>query len=432
MNPSSSQPIAANVGRWKAFLRDRFALGGLCFLGGLALLTLLADVLANEAPLYARHEGKAYFPAFSERHAQALWEQVGTASSTKAWKQVKLDAAFWTPVPYGPMEVDRANRGKVSPMASQQFQQRNGAMGPMPLRFWHWLGTDEQGRDLLARMIHGTRVSLGVGVIAVGLAALVGILLGALAAWFGDRRLQLARADVAALLLALPFAYFYGIMLRQFQLKEAAAHHAGAFLGELALSVGIIAGILGVGWGLAWGAKRLGIGRKGVPLPVDTLISRGIEVMHSLPVLLLLLTVAAVFSPSMYVVAVFIGLFSWAGVARFVRAETLRVVQMEYVQAARVLGFSNGRMLWRHTLPNALAPVWIILAFALGNAIIVEATLSFLNLGLGTEVSWGRLLPRNPRDAWWLTLFPGLAIFLTVLAANLLGERLRDVLAPKH
>lgn len=416
--------------------RDPFVLAASGFLLLIILTALLADILANERPLYCRYQGQSYFPAFTPEKIDTLYDARGKLVEVLnfqqlPWKQLEYEQVIWPPVPYGPEEADELRLVKASPLGPQYWP--GAERRPLPFRFRHHLGTDEQGKDLLALLIHGSRVSMSVGLLAVGLAALLGILLGAAAGFFGDYRLRISRSSLLLLIPGSLLGYFYAFVVRQYVLKQAAALSGTAFVGELLLSLGLFACILAVFGGLGWLLARAGIGRRLVSLPVDTFISRIIELLQSLPTLLLLLIIAAIFKPGIGLVVGLIGLLGWTGIARFVRAEVLRIMGLEYLEAARALGFPNRTLLFRHVIPNALTPVWIIIAFGIGDAIMAEAALSFLNIGIPHEmVSWGKLLPKTPLEAWWLTLFPGLAIFLTVLATNILGERLRDWLDPRH
>ncbi|HEY3056690.1 MAG TPA: ABC transporter permease [Thermoanaerobaculia bacterium] len=219
----------------------------------------------------------------------------------------------------------------------------------------HFFGTDDLGRDVLARMIHGARVSLIVGYSATALSLIFGSLLGALAGYYG---------------------------------------------------------------GIA-----------------DWLVSRLIEVVLCFPFLFLVLGIVALFRPSLYTILVALALTSWTTEARFVRAEFLRIRELEYAQAARASGARDPRIIFRHLLPNALAPVIVSASFGVASAILTESALSFLGFGVALPTpSWGSILAvaqEFVEFAWWLVAFPGAAIFLTVAAFNLIGDRLRDVLDPR-
>ena len=224
-----------------------------------------------------------------------------------------------------------------------------------PPSFRHPLGTDLLGRDLLSRMIYGTRVSLEVGLVAVGISLGVGTILGALAGYYG-------------------------------------------------------------GW-------------------VDTIISRLIDIMLCFPSIFLILAVIAYLEPSILNIMIVIGLTSWMGVARLVRAEFLSLREREFVLSAKLAGASDLRIIFHHLLPNALPPILVAATLGVGNAILIESALSFLGLGVQPPTpSWGNLLTEGKsclEVAWWLSVFPGLAILFTVLTFNLLGETLQEVTNPR-
>jgi peptide/nickel transport system permease protein len=225
----------------------------------------------------------------------------------------------------------------------------------MPPSPGHLLGTDTLGRDVLSRIIFGSRVSLKVGFVAVGLATLIGLLVGALAGYYG-------------------------------------------------------------GW-------------------VDQGLMRLVDLMLCFPAFFLILAVIAVLEPSIWNIMAVIGLTSWMGVARLVRAEFLSLREREFVTAARALGAGDARLITRHMLPNALAPVMVSATLGVAGAILTESALSFLGLGVQPPTpSWGNILTAgkdNIEIAWWLSVFPGLAILVTVMSYNLLGEGIREAIDPR-
>jgi len=168
---------------------------------------------------------------------------------------------------------------------------------------------------------------------------------------------------------------------------------------------------------------------------VDSLLMRFVDIMLSFPSFFLILTVVAILRPNIYNVMIVIGITSWEGTARFVRAEFLSLRERDYVQAARALGVKDRRIIFRHILPNALAPVFVTASLGVASAILIEAGLSFLGFGVQPPApSWGNILTEGRTyifDAWWLTVFPGLAILITVLSFNLFGEGLRDAIDPR-
>ncbi|MCB0629227.1 MAG: ABC transporter permease, partial [Lewinella sp.] len=166
--------------------------------------------------------------------------------------------------------------------------------------------------------------------------------------------------------------------------------------------------------------------------PLDLLVMRLIEIKRSIPTLLLLLAILALVSrPNIFYVMAIIGLLSWTNLARFMRGEMLRIRELEYMEATRALGYSHWRALFRHAIPNGLTPVLVSLSFGIAGAILTEASLSFIGIGVPPEqVTWGTMLytARSTPYAWWLGLFPGLGIFLTVMAFNLVGEGLSEAI----
>jgi peptide/nickel transport system permease protein len=168
---------------------------------------------------------------------------------------------------------------------------------------------------------------------------------------------------------------------------------------------------------------------------VDGVLMRITDIFLCIPTFLLILMVIAFVGPSILNIMVVIGLTSWTDVARLVRGEILSLKEREFIQAARVMGMSDSRIILRHLLPNALGPILVVATLGVGGAILIESSLSYLGLGVQPPTpSWGNMLEEGKEhltDAWWLITFPGVAIFLTVLGYNLLGEGLRDYLDPR-
>ncbi|MDR3210989.1 MAG: ABC transporter permease [Planctomycetota bacterium] len=257
-----------------------------------------------------------------------------------------------------PLEQRRLNRLRLENLVP-------GAFRPVPASHWkrprhldayHWLGTDESGRDVLTRLLHGARVSLSVGFVSVALATLIGLVIGSIAAYYG-------------------------------------------------------------GW-------------------TDLLISRFMELMLCFPSFFLILAVIAVLDRrSILNIMLVIGFTSWTGVARLIRGEILKLKKMDYVLASITLGATDQRTIFRHILPNAMAPVLVSISFGITGAILTEASLSFIGFGVTPPTpTWGQLLSEtrdSPLANWWLAVFPGLVLFFGVFSYNLVGEALRDALDPR-
>ncbi len=248
---------------------------------------------------------------------------------------IKASLALFPPVPYGINEDHLED--KYQPPSAR-----------------YWIGTDGNGRDLLTRMIWGSRISLSVGFVAVAIYVTIGILVGTFAGYFR-------------------------------------------------------------GW-------------------VDMALSRLIEIVICFPAFFLILAVLAFLQPSILNIMIVIGITGWTTEARLVRGEFLRLADQEFVLAARGLGVSNWRIIFRHILPNGIGPLLVAASFGVASAILIESSLSFLGFGISIPVpSWGGLLSeaRENFRYWWITIFPGLAIFSTVTAYNLVGEGIRDAIDPR-
>lgn len=314
---------------WMQFMDNRLSIAGLIIVILLFGVAAGADLIANGKPFVYRAAGKTYFPIL---HTAKELRDVDFRRESRESRAF----ALFAPIPFSPSEYDLNER-------------------LLPPSGKHWLGTDEQGRDLASRMIHGTRVSMIVGLIAVFLYVSIGVVVGAAAGYYG-----------------------------------------------------------------------------GV---VDMLISRFIEIMMCFPTFFLILTILALWGAGLFGVMVVIGITRWTGIARIVRGEFLKLKELDYVTASRALGARDWWIIFRHILPNALAPVLVSATFGIASTIIIESSLSFLGFGVQPPTpSWGEILSQSRKYidfAWWLTIFPGIAIFTTITAYNLVGQGLQDALDPK-
>jgi len=277
------------------------------------------------------------------------------------------------------------------------------------------LGTDELGRDVFARMLEGAFVSLSVGFVAVGLAVAIGCVLGGIAGHYGRVRLPASRLVLAVAGSGVLVAVWLAV-------------RRGAGPADVALWAAFGALLLGTG---LW---ALGL-RRSLALTVDTLITGLIDLMLCFPTFFLILIVVAVLKPSIWNIMIVIGLTSWEGSARFVRAEILSLREQEFIHAAAAIGTSGPRTIRRHLIPNAVAPVLVSATLGIAGAILTESALSFLGFGVPPpDATWGNIIADGRKylfDAPWLTLVPGTAILIVVLAFNLFGEGLREAYNPK-
>lgn len=391
-------------------------------LGVLLFVALARDFLANGRPLYCRIEGKSFWPGL-----RTVWKDPNAAFSDPVldsirrndlWKTFHYESVMFAPIPFSAAEIAKpplnipVSPGTIHPQLSSRFR--------------HWLGTDDRGRDVAAGLVSGARVAVLTGAIAMAMAVGLGLLLGALAGFWGDDRLRVRRLRLWLTLLGLLPAWFYAFIARQYVLATAESWTEWGKSGLIFLTIVFIFN------GLGWLFSRIPLFGKKIIVPADLLIMRLSEVFHSIPKLIFIFVVAALLPPekqSLWLLIGLIGAMSWPNVARFVRAELLRVRELDYVTAARGLGLSEGRILLRHALPNALRPLMIAFALGVAETVILEASLSFLGFGSGTfNASWGTLLnsARSSLMAWWVAIPAGVAICVTVLALNAIGESLSE------
>ncbi|MEM9834929.1 MAG: ABC transporter permease [Bacteroidota bacterium] len=386
------------------------------FLYILVFLALFGSFLANDRPLITKYQGKIRWPVFRQIGEDILGWNPYTDLPGNKWINARTDWVVWPPIPYAASTLDRKNNNYRSPLGEQRIES---------WRWRHWLGTDKLGRDVLAGIIKGSRTALLVGIVAMSVALLLGLFIGGIAGYFGNDLLRYPRWKVWAWWLGLLLGGSYVMVVFYPTLRSTAGWLS------LTLSLLVIGLIIAVCWGLCYFvAKVFPWLRPSISVRVDSIALRIIELFNSVPALVLLITILGLIEqPTILTVMLIIGLIRWTGIARFVRAELLRIRQLPYLEAARLSGLPHWRILLRHALPNTLGPVIVAVAFGMAGAVILEAFLAFLGLGLPPEeVSWGSLLlqARGKASAWWLTVFPGLAIFLTVLSLNLLGEALRE------
>ena len=410
----------------RQFRKNRSAVWSVRILMVFFIIGMSADFLANEKPYYCVIDGKSYFPVLTGVGVDLGIAKWPVELSNVTWSELKYQKVIWAPVPYNPTNLDKKNTDYVSPFAHQD----------VPSSHWkHYLGTDNLGRDVLAGMIHGTRIAMLVGVISMSVALLIGLFLGSIAGYFGDTKLKTTRLGLILNLLFLFFATYYAFGVRSYALSDAIAVSFFGFLVQLFVSLIIFVVIMTIPNMIMRFMRNGSNNADEISVPVDIIVSRIIEIIESIPSFLLILSIVAIVEkPSVYIVMVIIGFTRWTGIARYVRGELLKVRSLEYVEAAQALGFPEWRIILRHTLPNSLTSVLIAVSFGIASAILTESGLSFLGIGVPPEqVTWGSMisLARGFPQAWWVAIFPGFAIFITVTIFNLIGDGLTDALDPR-
>lgn len=298
----------------------------------------------------------------------------------------------------------------------------------------HILGSDENGRDMLARLIYGARISLTVGVAAVIVELIIGTILGAMAGYF--KNVPVAVMSRAPLWFVYTLAGILALLGFCFAFTVKVPDWAQVLVGIVFAVAGACIGFL-IGRLLPLGPSKRVI----ATAPIDYLIMRVTDVFLSIPLLPLMLTLTGIVaamstkaSLDFKTIVIIIGLLSWPGVARLVRATYLSLREREYTEAARAVGNRDARIIFRHLLPNSMAPLTVQATLDVANVIILESSLSFLGFGIQPPTaSWGNMLANaesNLETAWWAAVFPGLLILITVLAINYIGDGLRDALDP--
>ncbi len=364
----SAQQDAAGRSYWSIvrtqFRKNRQGMLGLYLIVAIVAVALFAPLIANDRPIICTFKGKLRFPAFatyvdnwvpwqSMRYALKSFELTDRYFPFSehyadleglSWKEARAEQpgdfgfSAWPPIEWNPQQFDPVAI-KLRPSLSSG----------------HLLGTDDRGRDVLARIVHGCVVAITVGVVAMGLATLIGVILGVVAGYFGK-----------------------------------------------------------------W---------------VDLILSRVVEIVMCFPTFFLIIAVIAFVPPSIVNIMLVIVLVSWTGIFRLTRGEVLKSRAQEYVTAAEALGIGRGSIMFRHILPNSIAPVFVAVAFGIAGAVLTESSLSFLGFGDANASSWGEVIAQGRQyvaeGLTHLVLAPGIVIFVTLTAFNLFGQGLRDAMDPR-
>ncbi len=328
---------------WLRFKRNRLGRWSLVVFCAMLVLSLMAEVISNDRPLIVRYNGQYYFPIVTTYPEKTFGGDFETATDY-------LDPYIRDQITAGSNWALYA----LNPYGSKTINYFAKEPNPSPPTRDNLLGTDDRGRDLLAQLIYGFRLSVLFALALTAVGSLIGIVSGAIQGFFAGK--------------------------------------------------------------------------------IDLAFQRFIEIWDSMPELYLLIIFSAIFAPSVALLLVLLSLFGWMGLSQYVRAEFLRNRQMEYVKAARALGVGNGRIMWRHILPNSMTPVITFLPFRMSGAILALTSLDFLGLGVppGTP-SLGELLSqgKNNIDAWWISLSTFAVLVVTLLLLTFMGDALRDALDPR-
>jgi len=413
-------------------LHSRRAKWSLAWLASCLFLTLTASFLANDLPLYAHVHGFSYFPAlnpFQTLAAESDGSNPEKLTGQIDWKN-KEGFTVWPLVTYSPASLDLQNTGYVSPGGQQHFKNANGSIVPMPVRYRHWLGTTQTGNDVLSGLIHGTRISLCIGILSMLIAGVIGLVTGMVSGYSGDKGLRVRSGVLILLLAGIIPAYFYAFYVRGEILIQALQNSIFLFLFQALVSCLLFFMILLLFYGLGRALSKIRLFSRYIHVPLDLLLSRITEVFAALPRLVLIITLSALARPSLINLVLIFGLTGWTDIARIVRAEMLKIRKSDYLQVAIGQGLPPRRIIFVHALPNIIQPVLVSILFGVSGVILAESALSFLGIGVPFDtVTWGSLIAagRENFHAWWLVVFPGLAIFFTIWSLHVLADELRVI-----
>lgn len=359
-------------------------------------------------------------PIIAEYLSTLKWNQKN-GGINRDWHKMEYDFLIRTPIPYSASFIDLKNSKFRSPLANQDVKS---------LYYRHWLGTDSIGRDVLAGLIHGCRIAFIIGILSTLFALFIGLPLGTAMGYWGNRQLKTSLPGCISILVGGLLIFSGGLVTTQLVLRDIYP------LWQVFLFAIIVISILTLFYASL--KNRLQLFKRfpgSISIPLDHLGMRIIEILRSIPGLFLVLAcLGLMVHPSVFFISFLIGFIRWPTIARYVRAEVMKVKSMGYIKSAETLGLSRSEIVFRHLLPNALSPVLVTIAFGFSSAILVESALSFLGLGLSIEeMSWGKLLnqARTDFDAWWLVFFPGMMIFLTIYVFNRIGSRVNAIFNPR-
>jgi peptide/nickel transport system permease protein len=362
----------------------------------IVIIGLFSSLIANDKPILLIKNQKLSFPVYSN----------------KIYEKDKASFEIWPPIPYHSQSIDFNNMNSIGPFGNQDIES---------MYYTHWLGTDNLGRDLFAGLIHGSKTAVWVGSGSMLLALIIGLFFGGISGYFNNDKIRVRRSAFIAITIGIALFFTLSYSIIPWDIQKVSS------IVKLLIIVGIFGGATVIGIVVFKTLNIIPYFKKQKSIPIDNYTLRLIGLLESIPLLFLIISLSALITPSYSSLILIIGISSWTNIAKFTRAEVLKIKEQNYVESSFALGMTNFQIIQKHILPNALPPIFISLAFGISSAILTEATLSFLGIGLGAEnVSWGSILAgaRSDYQAWWLVLFPGTLLFLTIYFLNQIGERL--------
>jgi peptide/nickel transport system permease protein len=382
---------------WRHLLGQRQTRFAIYIIAAWFVIALFHPFIANDQALLAKNKKGISSPVLSK-----ILNPNSMDLSEYTWKLMPL-------IPYSSGTIDLKNSYK-GPLANQNVSSFHTR---------HWLGTDKLGRDTFAGLIHGSYFALIIGIGASFISVIIGVCIGLLAGYWKNDKLKLNLIQIfLALLMGIAFMYSLSI---------------GFFFGfEFDFIYELVFLLLFITVFTFLIYKSSGLNLISYSIPVDSIVMRILEVFKSVPVLFFVLSFLAVFSnATSYSIIVIIAIVTWPISCRYTRAEVLAINEEDYIKSARVLGLPNFNIVSKHILPNVISPALIVFAFGVSSAVVLEATLSFLGLGLSVDqVTWGSMLSevRSNFKAWWLVLFPGILLFIVVSSMNTLSDGVNNYL----
>jgi peptide/nickel transport system permease protein len=378
---------------WESGLPVRLAWSFILCIG---IIALTGPWIANEKPFYCKLEGVNYFPIFSSI-SEANLSMKHPFYAPVDWHTTQFESIIRTTIPYSHFSIDLKTGANVSPFDPQ----------PVTIRMRHWLGTDSLGRDVLSGMIRGCRVSLLIGLGSMLLALLIGVMLGSMAAYWGNKGKRISW---------LQFMLMVGMML----IMVITLYLPTGWISRFVITFIILVASIFSFW------KLEDVGKKTISLPVDQMIMGVVSIIDGFPGMFFIIILISILPfKGWLAILLVIALLRWPAMARYMRAEVFRMRELHYIQAAQAINLSAWAIITRHIVPFAFRPVMISFIFGVATAILAESALSYLGIGLPPEqMNWGRLLAqsRSHFDSWWLVVFPGCAIFFTLLSLYVIGN----------